>query len=205
MLKNDNNYLSMNNFMSVPKIPYKIFEHLLQNNSEECEMLWKLMKYPNIDCLDKPNLTYKEKFKLIWSGQSDEQNYRLFAKPLLTNSLSDADEMIQLRMFRNTLIPTTRLEATILFEINIITNDKTACVIYQDCLVERTDLIETLLLTLLNGKDIGIGYTTLRFDRELDRGSKSMLNLSNTKSLYGRSLTLALKYMETDIGGEDCN
>lgn len=203
MLQNENDYLSVNNFKVIPKIPYKVFEYLLESNSQECENLWKLLKYPSIDCLSKPNLTYNEKYNMIWSGQSDEEHYTLFCKPLLTNSLGDADEMIQLRMYRNNLTPTTRIEATILFEIDIITNDKTACIYYDDCMVERTDLIESLLLSLLNGKDIGIGYTTLRFDRELDRGSKSLLNISNTKSFYGRSLILVMRHMDADIGG-DC-
>ena len=101
MLQNENNYISVNNFMSIPKIPYQIFVHLLANQSNECEMLWKLLKYTDINCLEKDNLSFKEKYDLIWQGQTDEQNYRVFAKPLLTNSLSDADEMIQLRMFRN--------------------------------------------------------------------------------------------------------
>ena len=204
MLQNENNYISVNNFMSIPKIPYQIFVHLLENQSNECERLWKLLKYTDINCLEKDNLSFKEKYDLIWQGQTDEQNYRVFAKPLLTNSLSDADEMIQLRMFRNIMTPNTKIDATISFEIDILTNDKTACVKYEDCLVERTDLIEALLLTLLNGKDLGIGYTTLMFNREIDRSSKSLLNISNTKSLYGRSLTLVMKHMESDLGG-DCS
>ena len=64
MLQNENNYISVNNFMSIPKIPYQIFVHLLENQSNECEMLWKLLKYTDINCLEKDNLSFKEKYDL---------------------------------------------------------------------------------------------------------------------------------------------
>ena len=35
MLQNENNYISVNNFMSIPKIPYQIVVHLLENKSNE--------------------------------------------------------------------------------------------------------------------------------------------------------------------------
>lgn len=201
MLANTNSSITLNNFMELPLLPYKVFEYLAQSKSEEAEMLWKLLKYSTADCLSMPNLTYEEKVSMIWSGQTNEEDFALFNKPLVTNSLGSAEEMNQIRMFRYGTIPNSKIEATVLFELDIYTNDKTACVFYNDILCEKTDLEESLLLSLLNGVDLGIGYNFLRFDRENVRSSQSMANISNSKSFFGRTLMLSLSYSNIDSGG----
>ena len=38
MLQNENNYISVNNFMSITKIPYQIFFLLLENQTNDCQL-----------------------------------------------------------------------------------------------------------------------------------------------------------------------
>lgn len=201
MLANDNNYMAFNNFKEMPQLPYKVVTTLLTDESKSAEDFWKLLKYVDNDALSKPNLTYEEKMELIWDGNSLEQNYNVFLKPLIGSSLDNAEAQTQLRVFRFTTMPTSRLEAVMTIEADFITNEKT-CLVYQDgILCERTDVMESLFLDVMNGRDIEIGSGVVMFDRELSRSCNSQLNIGNSKSFYGRSLVMALEFISGESGG----
>ena len=165
------------------------------------EKFWKLLKYVDVDALEKPNLTYEEKIDMIWNGDSVEQKYNIFLKPLIGSSLDTAEAQTQLRLYRYTISPNTQLESVIAFEADFITNEKT-CLVYQDgILCERTDLMETMFLDIINGRDIGIGSGVLTFNREMSRSCSSQLNIGNSKTFFGRSLIFALDFVDGQTGG----
>lgn len=201
MLSNGNNYQAYTSFKEVPQFPYKIIEVFLTSDEEMVEKFWKLLKYVDVDALEKPNLTYEEKIDMIWNGDSVEQKYNIFLKPLIGSSLDTAEAQTQLRLYRYTISPNTRLEAVIAFEADFITNEKT-CLVYQDgILCERTDLMETMFLDIINGRDIGIGNGVLTFNREMSRSCSSQLNIGNSKTFFGRSLIFALDFVDGQTGG----
>lgn len=201
MLSNGNNYQAYTSFKEVPQFPYKIIEVFLTSDEEMVEKFWKLLKYVDVDALEKPNLTYEEKIDMIWNGDSVEQKYNIFLKPLIGSSLDTAEAQTQLRLYRYTISPNTRLEAVIAFEADFITNEKT-CLVYQDgILCERTDLMETMFLDIINGRDIGIGNGVLTFNREMSRSCSSQLNIGNSKTFFGRSLIFALNFVDGQTGG----
>ena len=201
MLSNGNNSMAFNNYAEMPQLPYKIITTLLTEESKAAEDFWKLLKYADVDALKKNNLTYDEKMALIWMGDSIEKNYNVFLKPLIGSSLDNAEAQTQLRVFRFTTMPTSRLEAVMTIEADFITNEKT-CMVYQDgVLCERTDLMEALFLDIMNGRDIEIGSGVVMFDRELSRSCNSQLNIGNSKSFYGRSLVMALEFISGESGG----
>ena len=201
MLANGNSSMAFNNFKEMPQLPYKIIATLLTEESKSAEDFWKLLKYADVEALSKPNLTYDEKVALIWRGDSIEQNYNVFLKPLVGSSMDDAEAQTQLRIFRYTTQPATRFEAIMTIEADFITNEKT-CLVYQDGLLcERTDLMESLFLDIMNGRDIEIGSGVIIFDRELSRSCNSQLNIGNSKSFYGRSLVMALEFISGESGG----
>jgi hypothetical protein len=202
MLANGNNYMAFNDFAEMPQIPYKIVTTLLTETSKEAENFWKLLKYTEQDALEKDNLTYEEKFALIWRGDSIEQNYNVFLKPLVGSSLDTAEAQTQLRVFRYTTMPTNQYEAIICFEVNFITHEKTALVYQDGLLCERTDLMESLFLNIMNGRDIEIGSGIITFNREFSRSCNSQLNIGNSKSFYGRSLVMALNFANGESGGQ---
>lgn len=201
MLANGNSSMAFNNYKEMPQLPYKVIATLLTEESESAENFWKLLKYADVEALSKPNLTYDEKVALIWRGDSIEQNYNVFLKPLVGSSLDDAEAQTQLRIFRYTTMPNTKFEAVMTIEADFITNEKT-CLVYQDGLLcERTDLMESLFLDIMNGRDIAIGSGVVMFDRELSRSCNSQLNIGNSKSFYGRSLVMALEFISGESGG----
>jgi len=201
MLSNGNNSMAFNNYAEMPQLPYKVLTALLTEESESAENFWKLLKYADVDALKKDKLTYDEKMALIWKGDSIEQNYNVFLKPLIGSSLDTAEAQTQLRIFRYTTMPSTRFEAVMTIEADFITNEKT-CLVYQNgILCERTDLMEALFLDVMNGRDIEIGSGVVMFDRELSRSCNSQLNIGNSKSFYGRSLVMALEFISGESGG----
>lgn len=203
MLANGNNYMAFNDFAEMPQIPYKVIATLLTEKSKEAENFWKLLKYTEQDALEKDNLTYDEKFALVWRGDSIEQNYNVFLKPLVGSSLDTAEAQTQLRVFRYTTMPTNQYEAIICFEVNFITHEKTALVYQDGYLCERTDLMESLFLNIMNGRDIEIGSGIITFNREFSRSCNSQLNIGNSKSFYGRSLVMALNFANGE-SGDNC-
>lgn len=203
MLANGNNTLDFNNFAEMPEFPYRIIEVLLKDSSQQTEDFWKLLKYADQNALKKKNLTLSEKKALIWTGDSLEQNYNVFLKPMIGSSLDTAEAQTQLRLYRYNTVPTNQYEAIICFEADFITNEKTSLIRRNGLLCERTDVMESLFLNIMNGRDIKIGSGFLQFNRALSRSCNSQLNLGNSKSFYGRSLIMALNYVQPS-GGEGC-
>ena len=201
MLANGNSSMAFNDYKEMPQLPYKIIAALLTETNQIAEDFWKLLKYTDVNALDKNNLTYDEKVALIWTGDSIEQNYNVFLKPLIGSSLDTAEAQTQLRVFRYTTMPITRFEAVISFEADFITNEKTALVYQNGILCERTDLMESFFLDIMNGRDIDIGSGFVTFDRELSRSCNSQLNIGNSKTFYGRSLVMALEFISGESGG----
>ena len=201
MLSNGNSSMAFNDFSEMPYIPYKMLEALLTEESQVAQDFWKLLKYADVDALDKDNLTYDEKVELIWRGESLEQNFNIFLKPLIGSSLDTAEAQTQLRIFRFTSMPINQFEATLTIEADFITNEKTALVYQNGMLCERTDLMEAMFLNIFNGRDIGVGSGFVTFNREFSRSCNSQLNIGNSKSFYGRSLVLAINFASGESGG----
>lgn len=201
MLSNGNSSMAFNDFSEMPYIPYKMLEALLTEESQVAQDFWKLLKYADVDALDKDNLTYDEKVELIWRGESLEQNFNVFLKPLIGSSLDTAEAQTQLRIFRFTSMPTNQFEAILTIEADFITNEKTALVYQNGMLCERTDLMESMFLNIFNGRDIGVGSGFVTFNREFSRSCNSQLNIGNSKSFYGRSLVLAINFASGESGG----
>lgn len=202
MLGNGNTSQAFVSYKEVPQFPYRIIEALLENKNEQIEDFWKLLKYADADALDRPNLTYDEKLALVWSGDSIEQKYAIFLKPMVGSAMDTAEAQTQMRLYRFTISPNSPYDSIICFEADFITNDKT-CLVYKDgILCERTDLMESIFLDIMNGRDIKIGTGYVQFNKELSRTCNSTLTIGNSKTFYGRSLIFALEFVGAESGGE---
>lgn len=137
MLSNGNSGMAFNSFEELPLIPYKIIEELLSDKSENVENIWKLLKYTTPDALKKENLTDEEKDKMIWRGETMEQDFSIFMKPLVSSSLETAESQTQIRLYRYNNLPIDRLQAIVCFEIDIITNEKQVWFITKECYVKK--------------------------------------------------------------------
>lgn len=194
-------------FLPTTKIPYLIISKLATSENVKAENLWKLLKYTTSDSLSQPNLTFEEKMDLVWTpdkmtSTTTQDSFNVFLKPLIADALNTDNSQTQLRITRYKTTAITPNEAMLMFEFNVVVNEG-ACMVYDENndLIEKTDLMEAYLIDLLNMIDLGIGINFLRFSRMQYGQCESILNINNSKSLYGRSFLLALRYFDKSLGG----
>ena len=124
---------------------------------------------------------------------------------MVADSLNTDYSQTQLRIFRYKTTARSQYESVLLYEFDVIVNEATSLVYNENYeMVEKTDLMEAYLIELLNMLDLGIGVNFLRFDRMQGGQCESLQNINNSKSLYGRSFLLALRYMDDSLGGGSC-
>ncbi len=199
-MNSNQNIQSYNNFLEMPLIPHKIIEYLFASETEVAEMIWKLLKYNDIDCLNKPNLTQSEKAELRWTGSSKQETFKLFIKPTISDSLVNSDMQNILKIYRLRTTPNNNLSATIDVRFELITNENSSIVKYNGVYCERLDVLEACILSLFNGKDIGVGI--MEFSLQNSRLSQSNLALGDNVNFYGRYLVFNLLYTRIDRGGK---
>lgn len=197
-------------FIPMTRVPYLIIYQLAMSESIIAENLWKLLKYTTTNTLSQPNLTFDEKMALVWTPDKmtpmvTQADFNVFLKPLMPASLNEDTSQTQLRIYRYKTTARSQYESVIMYELDVMVNESTSMVYNENYeMVEKTDLMEAYLIELLNMIDIGVGVNYLRFDRLQGGQSESILNINNSKSLYGRSFLLALRYIDTSLGG-GCN
>lgn len=193
-------------FKKTVGIPYLIIEKLASCETQDAENIWKLLKYTDINVLSRDNLTLEEKMSLIWKPNTEDSTiqgkYNIFLKPLISSSLSTDESQTQLRINKYKTTPISQIESVLLYSFDLVVDDLTSMVYDENNrLVEKTLLLEALILDTLQMLDFGVGVNYLRFDRMSGGNCESILNISNSKSLYGRSFLLALRFMDTSMGG----
>lgn len=197
-------------YMDMTRVPYLIIYKLAMNTDEKTEMLWKLLKYTDVNTLSKPNLTFEEKMDLVWTPEKvtstrTQDTFNVFLKPLVSASLNEATSQTQLRIYRYKTSAINQTSSTLLYEFDVMVNEASAMVYNTNYeMIEKTDLMEALLIDIMNMTDLGVGVNFLRFTRMQGGNCESVLNINNAKSTYGRSFLLALSYIDTSLGG-DCN
>lgn len=197
-------------YMDMTRVPYLIIYKLAMNTDEKTEMLWKLLKYTDVNTLSKPNLTFEEKMDLVWTPEKvtstrTQDTFNVFLKPLVSASLNEATSQTQLRIYRYKTSAINQTSSTLLYEFDVMVNEASAMVYNTNYeMIEKTDLMEALLIDIMNMTDLGVGVNFLRFTRMQGGNCESVLNINNAKSTYGRSFLLALSYIDTSLGGE-CN
>lgn len=200
---------SFASYKSIPLVPDRIITRLASMTTDDAEMLWKLLRYTDVECLGFPNLTYEEKLDMMWTPEANnatqEDLFTIFLKPLVPSALNTAESQIQLRIYRTSLSSRDQYSGVASFAFDILTNEVSCMVRYQQVLVERTDLIEALLIEILNGYDIGIGQNGLRFDRVAGGNSESRMSINNSKSIFGRTFIMILEMKNNQIKRGICD
>lgn len=197
-------------FMDMTRIPYLIIYKLAMSTDDKVEMLWKLLKYTDVWALTKANLTFEEKMDLVWTPEKvtstrTQDTFNVFLKPLVPASLNEATSQTQLRIYRYKTSAINQTSSTLLYEFDVMVNESSAMVYNTSYeMIEKTDLMEALLIDIMNMTDLGVGVNFLRFTRMQGGTCESVLNINNSKSTYGRSFLLALSYMNMALGGK-CN
>lgn len=168
----------------LPHLSYNIFQYLILSTKPEAELLWKLLKYNEANAYDKDNLTRKEKGELIYNGGEHQELFSLF----MDFTMDDATDVEKsyLRIYPATIYPDTRTTGMCAVNMEIMVHSK---INQLSNYTTRIDTIVQLLISLLNGVDVG-GVGVMFFD-----GQRSQLCACRTignKPYKGKVLTMGV-------------
>jgi hypothetical protein len=183
-----------NNFENLPTVPYKLINYLAEHN----DRLFKLLKYPSSDALDKPNLTFEEKLELLYTDVDNEVDKHIFLKPLVGDEMTNAES--QIRIYKSSIKPLSKQDAVVSYRFDFITGDKISLVYDDGIPCPRLDLLETEILNTFNGVDL-FGTGEFQFSRDLDTTDKQIFAMSNSKGFFGTYLIMSVRWVDVSTKG----
>lgn len=151
-----------NDFEQFSKLSYNCIKYLMDEN----ELVWKLLKYTGPDAWQKDNLTQEEKGAIIYAGQADTTDFRVFMDDKQPDVYTDEISILRIVPYYavglNRTIGYIEVSMQIFshYKINHLTNYQT-----------RNDTIAGELLKLFNGVNVG-GLGLLTFDKIADNSSR---------------------------------
>ena len=173
-----------NSLTSLPSIPYKIIEYLIDND----EIIWKLLKYNDYDALSKPNLTTNEKLDLVWQRNLPQEDFGVFLTNLVEDAITKSKSI--LKVYQYYIHPKDLYTSTVVYAFDFLYGGKMSLVEYNGIPVSRGDLFINRILTVLNGAYVG-GVGKLIFLDDLSRYSLAKSVIGNSKTFTGVCLYLA--------------
>ena len=191
--------IGYNTFSFMEELPYNIIKRLLINGSEN---FWKILYYDTPNALQKDNLSMSQKKSLVFDGSNDENDCRVFLKPLVQDAIIEAKSIIKLYLYQE--VPTNKVSSIISIRFETIT-DTNIDMVYNEnnVLCNRVSLLNRMLLQELNGSDIG-GSGLLSFDRELTRNCTGSYAINNVKNFYGDTLVMGVNFTSAS-NGSNCH
>ena len=166
----------------LPDLAYNIIEYLI--SAPEAEIIWKLLKYPDVDAWKKNNLTLDEKRALIYPGGEHSENYNVFLDFVMDDAVDK--EATYLRIYPAQVYPQNRTVGICGVNFEVFSHSK---IDHLSNYTTRIDTIVAALIEALNGQDIGtIG--ALYFDA--NRSSYTKIELLGFKPYKGKVLTMAV-------------
>jgi len=146
------------------RISNNCIEYLINNNED----IWKLLKYQD-EPLFQPNLTLAEKQALIYCGQPDTTQYRVFLDRGQDDSFTETQCI--LKVSPHSLKPAnyTNGRVSVLFEVYC--HYKINHIATSEYYTTRIDSVIKNLIKTLNGADIvGLGRIFLNAKASYDNG-----------------------------------
>jgi hypothetical protein len=200
---------SFNKFHNLDSVETRVINYIKDTTDEDCERLWKILKYSDMKALYQKNLSAQEKKSLIYQDR-DESSCRVFTFRYIEDNFEEVCSLI--RVYIHSIQPVNHLIATVNVGIDILTHNKISNVYNDECdvfdggrLVEenistknRNSVMLKAILSTLNGANIeGVGV--LQSNKELSDKCQAEMKLSNNKNFYG--YTVVLSGQMSGIGG----
>lgn len=171
-----------NQFEGLEDMPYKIIEYMILHN----ENIFKLLKYNDTDALDKPNLTFEEKVALIYKGEQDSSQFRIFMQPYTDDAI--INEIAQFRVFPEYIYPKDNIKAEVYFAFEILTHNKINTL--KDGYKTRIVCLLNEVLRTFNGININ-GVGKLFFDAKVSRSvTVARQNIYNQRNYFGYTIVM---------------
>ena len=198
-----------NKFHNLDSVESRIINFLKDTNTDDCNRMWKLLKYPDVKALYKDNLSALDKKALIYQDR-DEAACRIFTFPYVEDNFTEVCSII--KVYIHSVQPVNHLISTVNIGIDILTHNKISNV-YNDesdvldggrpveeniSIKNRNTIMLKTILSTLNGANVeGVGV--LQFNKELSDKCQAEMKLSNNRNFYGYAIVLSCQM--SGIGG----
>jgi hypothetical protein len=183
-----------NRFNQLPYVPYQIISYLAEQN----DRIFKLLKYNDIDALNKPNLTMEQKRQLIWDGQDDMENYNIFLTNVQPNE--EIKNRTIMKVYRYNMEPDNQVSAIACYRFDILFGSKIPLVTYNGITCNRGDVIEMEIMRSLNGEDVaGVGF--LQYNNQLTTLCSSQVGIGNNYTFTGLTIVMGTNITDIEAGG----
>ena len=198
-----------NKFHNLDSIETRIINYLRDTNTDDCNRLWKLLKYSDMKALYKDNLSTIDKKNLIYQDRN-ESDCRVFTFPYIEDNFTEVCSVIKVYMY--SIHPVNHLISTVNIGIDILTHNKISNVYNDESDIldggreveenistkNRNAIMLKAILNILNGADVeGVGV--LQFNKELSDKCQAEMKLSNNRNFYG--YTVVLSCQMSGVGG----
>lgn len=180
-----------NSLSALPYIPYNILVYLARQ--EGAENLWKMLKYNSYDALSKPNLSFEEKLKLIWRNGPQEK-YGVFLTPLIEDAVCESKCV--LKIYDYYIHAKELYTSTLVYAFDFLYGGQMSLVEYNGVPVSRGDLFVNIILTVLNGAEVG-GIGKLIFYDDMSRYDLARATIGNSKTFTGVQLFMSVNVGDT--------
>lgn len=186
-----------NSMSSLPFIPYRILEYLA--SKEEAEDIWKMLKYADYDALNKPNLSFDEKIRMIWKNGNQEK-FSVFLTPLVEDEITESKSI--LKIYDYYIQPKNQYFSVVTYSFDFLYGGNMSLIEYNGLPVSRGDLFIHKLLSVLNGVTVG-GVGKLMFLDDLSRYDIAKFTIGNSRNFTGTQIFLSVNIGDTGVE-EDC-
>lgn len=198
-----------NKFHNLDSVETRVVNYLRDTNTDDCNRLWKLLKYSDMKALYKDNLSAADKKNLIYQDRN-ETDCRVFTFPYIEDNFTEVCSVIKVYMY--SVQPVNHLLSTVNIGIDILTHNKVSNVYNDESDIldggreveenistkNRNAIMLKAILATLNGADVeGVGV--LQFNKELSDKCQAEMKLSNNRNFYG--YTVVLSCQMSGIGG----
>ena len=180
-----------NSLSALPYIPYNILVYLARQDG--AEDLWKMLKYNSYDALSKPNLSFEEKLKLIWRNGPQEK-YGVFLTPLIEDAICESKCV--LKIYNYYIHAKELYTSTLVYAFDFLYGGQMSLIEYDGVPVSRGDLFVNIILTVLNGAEVG-GIGKLIFYDDMSRYDLARVTIGNSKTFTGVQLFMSVNVGDT--------
>ena len=198
-----------NKFHNLDSVETRVINYLKNTETDDCNRMWKLLKYSDMKALYKDDLSKEDKVKLIYQDKN-ESDCRVFSFAYIEDNFTEVCSI--LKVYIHSIQPVNHLTSTVNICVDILTHNKISNVYNDESdildngrLVEenistknRNTVILKAILATLNGADIE-GAGVLQFNKELSDKCQAEMKLSNNRNFYG--YTIVLSCQMSGIGG----
>lgn len=208
---------AFNRFVNLDNIEWNIVDHLVKSDTKYANYLWKILKYPDENCLYQPDLkpNSAERRDLIYVNNGDASVKRVFITPFVDDAWTEVSS--HLHIYVNRIKPTDHLRAVVDIGIETIVHNKISNIVgdadiklnpgdtnpaelddnFRSYILykNRATVMLKCVLAELNGAFVN-GIGTLQYNSKLSPYNGSTQYLWNNRSFYGHT-----SFMSTMISG----